>query len=917
MLNLIGQSLGRYHILEQLGEGGMATVFKAYDTRLEREVAIKVIRTDLFGSAVLTRILQRFEREAKILAKFSHPNIVKMHDYGEHEGSPYLVLEYLPGGTLKERLRGGPLPWEQAVRLLIPMADALAYAHKHGMVHRDVKSANILLTENGNPMLTDFGIGKILESEESMTSLTGTGMGVGTPEYMAPEQWTGTAVPQSDQYALGVVLFELLTGRRPYEAETPAAILLKQANDPLPRPSKFVKDIPPAVEKVLIKSLAKQPADRYKDMSAFGAALEGLVRAPGEGKQPQVKKERPAPKAKPVEVTRDTFEMMSVSRRSLWTVAGISAAVVIVAILAGLFTNPGVKSSPTETPSPEITAPPALLIETRPSPTSPQPTLTPVLEPTAVLEIGSTWTRPTDGMVMMYVPDGSFEMGSNISDDEKPIHTVMLGAYWMDQTEVTNKMYALCVQAGTCQPPKQTKSYSRSSYYGNSEYDDYPVTYVDWNMTKIYCEWTGARLPTEAEWEKAARGTDGRTYPWGEGIDCNLANSDVSCIAGTSKAGNYTSGKSPYGLFDMAGNVWEWVLDWYDANYYSDSPSLNPQGPGNGQNKVLRGGSWVHDGNFTPAGNQGGPWYNYIGDLRSADRGRSTPSVVDFSIGFRCARSAENASTFPTATEVPQSVPSATTPAALSSEITDVKGVQMALVQAGSFIMGSALGNKDEQPAHKVNLPDYYIDVYEVTNEKYKACVDSGICELPKFTYSKSRSVYFTDYPQYPVIFVTWDMAKNYCEWRGNNTRLPTEAEWEKAARGTDGRTFPWGEGTDCNRANFFNDAITRGSRYCTGDTTPVGSYKSGISPYGLYDMAGNVWEWVLDWYAENYYSSLVENVFNPLGPSSGQYHILRGGSFSSDSGVLRSFLRFQYTTQPSDYSNHDAFGFRCARSAP
>ena len=275
MSSLIGKTLGRYQILEQLGEGGMATVYKAYDTVLERFVAIKVIRTDQVAPSMLAEMLKRFEREAKALAQLSHPNIVHVHDYGEYEGEPYLVMEYLPCGTLKQG-PASPMPWQQALHIILPIAHALAYAHEHNIIHRDIKPGNILLTENGLPMLSDFGIAKILGSNEGGT-LTGTGMSIGTPEYMAPEQWTGEAGPRSDIYSLGVVLYELVTGRKPYTADTPMGVMLKQVKEPLPRPSQFVLDLPEGMEDVLLKALATQPEERYQNMNDFTAALESLT----------------------------------------------------------------------------------------------------------------------------------------------------------------------------------------------------------------------------------------------------------------------------------------------------------------------------------------------------------------------------------------------------------------------------------------------------------------------------------------------------------------------------------------------------------------------------------------------------------------------------------------------------------------
>jgi serine/threonine protein kinase len=273
MANLTGKDLGRYHIIEQLGEGGMAAVYKAFDTRLERFVAIKVIT---FGQYDKEMFLLRFEREAKALARLSHPNIVKVHDYGEENGLPYLVMEFLPGGTLKSKL-GKPMPWTEAIKLILPIAQALDYAHNLNIVHRDVKPANILLNESGQPMLTDFGIAKILEAD-SQLQLTGAGVGIGTPEYMAPEQGQGLPVDRrADIYALGVVFYELVTGRRPFQADTPMAVVIKHITEPLPRPTTFVPELPTEIENIIFKALSKKPEDRYQDMATFAKALEKML----------------------------------------------------------------------------------------------------------------------------------------------------------------------------------------------------------------------------------------------------------------------------------------------------------------------------------------------------------------------------------------------------------------------------------------------------------------------------------------------------------------------------------------------------------------------------------------------------------------------------------------------------------------
>jgi len=272
MTNLVGQYIGRYHILEQVGTGGLATVYKALDTRLERYVAVKVVFSP---REVSNKFLKRFEREAKALALISHPNIVKVLDYGEHENMPYLILEYISGVTLKQRL-GKPVPWQETAQLLSPIAHALYYAHQMHIMHWDVKPSNILIADTGRPMLSDFGITWLLESEEA-SDIASSGVGYGTPEYMAPEKITGIKVDyRADIYSLGIVFYELITGHKPYQADTPMAVLWKHVKEPLPRPKNFVIDLPDEVENILLKALAKDPDDRYQNMNEFAVALDSL-----------------------------------------------------------------------------------------------------------------------------------------------------------------------------------------------------------------------------------------------------------------------------------------------------------------------------------------------------------------------------------------------------------------------------------------------------------------------------------------------------------------------------------------------------------------------------------------------------------------------------------------------------------------
>jgi tetratricopeptide (TPR) repeat protein/predicted Ser/Thr protein kinase len=273
MPDLIGRTLGTYRIVEQIGLGGMATVYKAYQPSMDRYVALKVLSTHL---AQDTTFVKRFQQEAKVIAKLEHLHILPVYDHGEEDSYLYLVMRFIEAGTLKDRLEKGPLSLDEARRIVAQVGSALEYAHQLGVVHRDIKPSNVLITPQGDYYLTDFGIAKMVEGT---LGLTGSGV-IGTPHYMAPEQSQSLKVDhRADVYAMGVVIYEMVTGQVPFDAETPFAVVMKHVTEPLPLPRNIRPDLPEAVERVILRALAKDPADRYQSMrdlvTGFDQAVSG------------------------------------------------------------------------------------------------------------------------------------------------------------------------------------------------------------------------------------------------------------------------------------------------------------------------------------------------------------------------------------------------------------------------------------------------------------------------------------------------------------------------------------------------------------------------------------------------------------------------------------------------------------------
>ena len=513
----------RYAVTRELGAGGMGTVYLATDRTLGREVAIKVLppsTREYLGA-------DRFQRELQFAARLSHPHIVPLYEAGDADGLLYYVMAYVPGETLTERLRReGALPLAEALRLTAEVGDALQYAHEQGVIHRDVKPSNILLSRD-HALLMDFGIAKAMsgDSDPAERALTATGAMVGTVEYMSPEQAAGEKRidVRTDVYALAAVLYEMLSGEPPFTGPTLQAIVARVIADP-PRPVRTIRpDLPPHVERALTAALAKTPADRPATAQQFVALLAHPVGRPAER-----------------------------VRRWAW-IGGAAASAGVGALVWWA------------------------LAARDPLPTPPAA------------------AGPPPGLVL--VPAGEYPVGGAGRAQRR----VRLDSFYLDSTEVTVAAYGRYLAATVRPAPWRTVPDSA-----------WPVTAVLWTEADAYCRWrdTLGRLPSEAEWEAAARGPTGRRYPWGDAWAPGRANADS--IAGTlAPPATFPLGRSWVGAVDLVGNAWEWTAT-------ADS------GPG-GLRHVIKGGGFD-----SPPENALPAFRAVLPDDRAALA----------NTGFRCARAA-------------------------------------------------------------------------------------------------------------------------------------------------------------------------------------------------------------------------------------------------------------------------------------
>jgi serine/threonine-protein kinase len=701
---------GRYRVLERAGEGGFGIVYKVEHLLLGETFALKLLKPELLASASARR---RFIREAKVACRFSHPNAVTIREFGiESGGVPFMTMDFAPGEPLDRILARGPLEPRRAAELMRQVLDAVAAAHRAGIVHRDLKPANLLIERRRDgsdfARVLDFGVARLIDESGlvgSTSNSTSAGAIIGTVAYLSPEQAQGEPIDgRSDLFACGLILYEMLTGTRPFSGGTPRELIAQMLAHRPERPSERRPEarIPPELDRIVMRALEKSPQDRFELAEHFRDALRDLFSERFPGLLRCEEPFAPAPRAGGARSRRAAPAVAAVVLAGLtaillwssWTRSAgpatgpAASAVPAPGTVAAAASPPSGALRPSEVEAPAA----AIVVERRRAGRDGREMVRvgggPVLRGAARAEIVRlveglvteanlpTW-RESLGVGAVPLEEVRRRVEEHFSN-EVPAREIRLKTFWIDAEPVSETAYARFLQALAaggghdarwCEPGEPEKrSHAPAHWVGGRparERLDHPVVWVDWYDAAAYARWAGKRLPTEAEFEKAARGPGGRRYPWGDTYDperCWDASHVASALekkpvtiepaaqaiwytevflprAERSEIGIPTAAiggalgrasASPYGAELLAGNVAEWTADRYDPAWNATSPAedpacLAPPPPPPGasipDSRAIRGGSWRSTWPF----------------LRSAARAGWAASWGASDLGFRCA----------------------------------------------------------------------------------------------------------------------------------------------------------------------------------------------------------------------------------------------------------------------------------------
>jgi len=570
--------IGPYTLIRKLGQGSFGVVWLAERRGkfLTTQVAVKIPLDE-------EPDLQAIQQEAQSWQQASgHPNVLPVLDADEYDGQVVIVSEYAPDGTLAEWMKkhGGKAPSiEAAVSMTCGILAGLEHLHGRKMIHRDLKPGNVLL-QGATPRLTDFGVSRVLRTIGSTNV-------AGTPAYMAPEMFDGLYSEQTDIWAVGVMLYKLLTGALPFSQQGWGALYAAiKEEDFQPLPS----EVPQHIRAVIARALAKEPSKRFECVQAMRNALlaaptetDALIEQTRKRPTPQVP---PVPERSPLPV----FDLQLPGGQ--------------------VFCVPEIKPVAPPRVLPQPPDPPSSVNSgtKTPSESSPRFSFWPFSKNAPPIR-----ANEADGAEMVWIAPGEFSIGDGDQPDN-PRRRIMLEGFWIYRYPVTVAMFRrYCAATGNSLPDPPPWDWL----------DDHPMVNVHWQDAVSYCKWARVSLPTEVQWEKAARGVDVRRFPWGGNWDpnrCRCSRSNYADAGSTMSVGAYPSGASPYGVMDLSGNVWEWCHEMIDGgSLHGDT--------GSGPRRVLRGGSW--EGNMP-------------GDFRASFRQRQFPSYMYYTIGFRCVLNGES-----------------------------------------------------------------------------------------------------------------------------------------------------------------------------------------------------------------------------------------------------------------------------------
>ncbi len=591
---LIGHVIDhKYRLDYRIGTGGMGVVYRATRLMIGDIVAVKILHKEQVADA---KAVERFRREAQAAARLKHPNAVTIYDFGVcGDGLIYLVMELVEGDNLRQIIQQqGAIAAATTAEIITQVCAALDEAHTNHIVHRDLKPDNIIAryTTNGiRVKVLDFGIARMRDVSATTGNLTQTGAVMGTPHYMSPEQCLGEELDhRSDIYSIGIVLYEMLTGTVPFNSPASTAVIIQHVNQPPPPLRSINISIAPAVEAVVLHALQKRREDRPQTagalaremLTASGGALSSSLLSntglssiltgnakpetaptvhfpppglphptpPGLPQQPPVIPGQHTPQQPPGQYVSGANQYAPPTVKKNYLVPILAAAVVALALAIGVWLFLKSRQSSVQSDKPTTTAAPEI-----------------------VVPVG-----------MSYVAGGEFLMGSNDGPiAERPQHKVILNPFFIDLNEVTCEDYQKFILATARTAPL---GWTGTQYPIGSARQ--PVMGISWDDASAYASWAGKRLPTEEEWEYAARGANNLRYPWGNDWKEGMANIETSAIGHVSDVSFHSEGKSPFGLFDMIGNAWEWTASKYEPYPGGQLDDKKP-----GELRVIRGGCYV------------------------------------------------------------------------------------------------------------------------------------------------------------------------------------------------------------------------------------------------------------------------------------------------------------------------------------